>query len=275
MGVGLQDGAVHEGAGVALVGVADDILLSCRRLRDRRPLEAGRVAAAAASAQTAGRDLAQHVGRCHLAECADQRRVAADRDIALEAVGVDDPGMLEDDLLLTREEGLIGGTTQTLERRPVEAGNDVRCIGRGDVTIEDGLLQGRVAVGDRHQRAGRAESHAADPLDLAGGSRVAERRAQCVEDGLGAGRLTARRETDAHLALHVGIDPTVLGGEIGEIVEIHQLSSSSLAMSDSESSLPSTSPSTTTAGARPQAPTQRAVSSDSRSSSVVPPGSTS
>jgi hypothetical protein len=27
MGVGLQDGAVHEGAGVALVGVADDVLL--------------------------------------------------------------------------------------------------------------------------------------------------------------------------------------------------------------------------------------------------------
>ncbi len=45
----LQQGAVHERAGVALVGVADHVLLVARRLAAEAPLHAGREARAAAA----------------------------------------------------------------------------------------------------------------------------------------------------------------------------------------------------------------------------------
>ena len=49
--IALEHAAVHERAGVALVGVADDVVGSCRRPRAHRPLLAGRKAAAAAAAE--------------------------------------------------------------------------------------------------------------------------------------------------------------------------------------------------------------------------------
>ena len=50
-GVALEDAAIHERAGVALVGVADDVLLVTVGLGHRGPLETGRVAGAATAAQ--------------------------------------------------------------------------------------------------------------------------------------------------------------------------------------------------------------------------------
>ena len=55
--VALEDAAVHERTRVALVGVADDVLLGALGLGDRGPLEAGRVAGTAAAAQAAAGDL--------------------------------------------------------------------------------------------------------------------------------------------------------------------------------------------------------------------------
>ncbi len=51
--VALEDAPVHERARVALVGVADDVLRGAGGLGDGVPLEAGRVAGAAAAAQPA------------------------------------------------------------------------------------------------------------------------------------------------------------------------------------------------------------------------------
>ena len=53
VGVALEDAAVHERAGVTLVGVADDVLLVAGGLGHGGPLEAGREAGAAATAQAA------------------------------------------------------------------------------------------------------------------------------------------------------------------------------------------------------------------------------
>ncbi len=55
--IALQDAAVHESAGVALVAVADDVFLGAAGLGDRAPLEAGGIAAAATAAQAALGDL--------------------------------------------------------------------------------------------------------------------------------------------------------------------------------------------------------------------------
>ena len=57
--VALQDRAVHEGAGVALVGVADDVLDVALGLAGELPLETGGEAGAAAAAQAAAQDLAR------------------------------------------------------------------------------------------------------------------------------------------------------------------------------------------------------------------------
>ncbi len=51
--IALEHAAVHEGAGVALVGVADDVLALGRLLGDGGPLQPGRIAGAAAAAQPA------------------------------------------------------------------------------------------------------------------------------------------------------------------------------------------------------------------------------
>ena len=51
VGVALEDGAVHERAGVALVGITDDVLLVAGLVVGGLPLHAGGEARAAAAAQ--------------------------------------------------------------------------------------------------------------------------------------------------------------------------------------------------------------------------------
>jgi hypothetical protein len=55
--IAFHDHAVGEGAAVALVGIADDVLLRADRLRHRPPLDPGREAGAAAAAQARLHDL--------------------------------------------------------------------------------------------------------------------------------------------------------------------------------------------------------------------------
>ena len=76
--VALEDAPVHERAGVALVGVADDVPAEPVGLGDGVPLEAGRVAGAAAAAQAAPGDLLAHLGGRHRRERLPERLVAAD-----------------------------------------------------------------------------------------------------------------------------------------------------------------------------------------------------
>ena len=97
--------AVHVGAGIALVGVADQELPLGLGLAQELPLHAGGVAGAAAPAQAGFLDLL--VGR--LGRAVDQHLVqglvAADGDVFLDVVGIDQPGVAQDDLLLAAEEG--------------------------------------------------------------------------------------------------------------------------------------------------------------------------
>ena len=58
--------AVGVGAAVAFVGVAGDVLFSGREIVNRLPLDAGREAGAAASAQARCRDFGDDVDRLHL-----------------------------------------------------------------------------------------------------------------------------------------------------------------------------------------------------------------
>ena len=75
-GIAFHDHAVGKRAAVALVGVADDVLLLAhRRVVDRLPLDAGREASAAAAAQAGLGDFIDDFDRLH-AESAFQALVA-------------------------------------------------------------------------------------------------------------------------------------------------------------------------------------------------------
>ncbi len=96
--------AVHVGAGIALVRVADQELALSLGLAQKLPLQAGRIAGAAAPAQARLLDLI--IGR--LGRPVDQNLVqglvAADGDVFLDIVGIDQSGVAEHDLLLAAEE---------------------------------------------------------------------------------------------------------------------------------------------------------------------------
>ncbi len=90
VGVALEQAPVHVGAGVALVGVDDDVLDVARRVPGGLPLDPGREAAAAATAQFGGLDLVQHLLGRHLEERLGQGGVAAMDDVGIDVVGIDE-----------------------------------------------------------------------------------------------------------------------------------------------------------------------------------------
>ena len=110
MRIAFQHGAIHEGAGVAFVGVADDVFFLLAGLGHRAPLQAGGVAGAAAAAQSAAHHLVDHLVRRHLGDGVDQREVAVVRDVVFDALGIDAAGVFQHDLLLPLEERHVGGT---------------------------------------------------------------------------------------------------------------------------------------------------------------------
>ena len=113
MGVAFQQAAVHVGAGVALVGVADHVLGIAFGLAGGIPLPAGGKPAAAAAAQVGGDHLVHHrLGR-HAAEHLGQGAVAADGQVVLDAGRVDQAVHAEDQahlLFVKRHVVLVGDT---------------------------------------------------------------------------------------------------------------------------------------------------------------------
>ncbi len=162
-GIAFEHAAVHERARVAFVGVADHVLdAAAVRLGHRAPLQAGGVARPAAPAQAALDDLVDHLHRRHLGQRIQQGGVAVLRDVVLDPLRIDAAGVLEHDLLLANEKRRRGVAVKALDNRILlDALHDLsRVVGR-DVAIED-------ALGLRfHQRARRAQPHAADALYLA------------------------------------------------------------------------------------------------------------
>ncbi|MPM40239.1 hypothetical protein SDC9_86879 [bioreactor metagenome] len=100
VGVALKQRAVHERAGVALVGVADDIFLRARRLLAEAPLHACREPAAAAAAESGLLHLFDDLLRRHREKDLRKSFVAVGSDVFLKRVGVDVSAVLEDEAVL-------------------------------------------------------------------------------------------------------------------------------------------------------------------------------
>ena len=102
--VAFQHRPVHERPGVALVGVAEDVLDVRLGLPGELPLEPGGEAGAAAAAQAAAEHFAHHLVGLHLGEDLGQGLVALAGDVLLDLERVDDARVAQDDLDLPVEE---------------------------------------------------------------------------------------------------------------------------------------------------------------------------
>ena len=97
VGVTLEDGAVHEGAGVTLVGVADDVFLVGLVFGAEAPFDAGGEACAATAAEAGLGDLVDNLLGSHLGQALGEGFVAAAGDAFLDVLGIDKAAVAEGD----------------------------------------------------------------------------------------------------------------------------------------------------------------------------------
>jgi hypothetical protein len=105
VGIALEDRPIHEGAGVALIAVADHVFWVSLGLPHGLPFFARGEARAAPAPQAGTADLGNDLLRGHLGEDFGQGFVAAHGDVFLDLFRIDLAAVLEDDLLLAGEEG--------------------------------------------------------------------------------------------------------------------------------------------------------------------------
>ena len=205
--VALHAGAVHEGAGVALVAVADDVLDGLFRMcRDLRPLAPGREARAAAAAQTGIAHGLDDLVRLHLEQGLGQRAVAADGQVLLDGFRVDMAAVLEHaaGLLFVKRDVLLA---------LIQLAVLVVAQALDELAAEDGLLDDLLHVADltlRVQPALRLDAHQRAHLAKAVAAGLFQ--ADGVGVVLGQGHL-ARDAQLVHALFELVVDVQVAAGD--------------------------------------------------------------
>src|SRR5208283_2726685 len=97
--------AIHVRAGIALVRVADDVLLVGLGLGHEFPLIPREISSAAASTQLGSLDLLEDVLRAASDQDFVQGLIASDGDVFFDVVGIDESAIPQNDFLLPLEEG--------------------------------------------------------------------------------------------------------------------------------------------------------------------------
>jgi len=205
VGIALHDRAVHVGAGVALVGVADDVAgAGCQHVAAAQlPLGSGGKTCPAAPAQARRPHLGNHLFGGHLRKHPRQRCIPARCNILVNLEGVNLPVQVENQpelvlveghllLLFNRGAGLRIVVEQALHHPAAEDGlpHDLRHVLHPHVGVEDALRA------NHHQRTLLAEPVAAGHLDVIFQQRVGALGFQflpeCPPDLLGAVHPAAR-----------------------------------------------------------------------------------
>ena len=143
--IALHDHAIGEGAGVALVGVADDILLVRRGLHRRAQLDPAGKARAPAPAQTGFHHLIGDL-RAIKRRCVPQTFVSAVREVIVERDWIDHAHAREGQSLLILEIGNLLGESQAkfvgaaLQKTGVE---ELRHRVGAHRTVSDAATRGR------------------------------------------------------------------------------------------------------------------------------------
>ena len=104
VGIALDLVAVHVSAGIALVRIADDVLAIGLSLIKELPLVAREISGAAPAAQFRCLDLFDHGLGPSVNQNLVERLVSSDADVFLNIVGIDEPAVAQNDLLLALEE---------------------------------------------------------------------------------------------------------------------------------------------------------------------------
>ena len=138
-GVAFHDGAVHEGTGVALVAVTDDIALHLLLTGDLLPLLAGGEAAAAAAAETGLVDLVDDAVAAQLEHGLLQGLEAAGSQVLVQGLGVEAAAVLQNDAGLLGDEGDLLGLDVSGLALVVQQPLD-------DLVAQDTLLKDLLAV---------------------------------------------------------------------------------------------------------------------------------
>ena len=120
MGIAFHDRAVHVGAGVPFIGVADDIPGLSPSPPAGFPLDAGGKPPAAAAAKPGKFHLGDHLLRGHPREHLGQRRIAATADIVFYVGDEVDPGGVENQPFLPGKEGDLALVNDLLARQRVD-----------------------------------------------------------------------------------------------------------------------------------------------------------
>ncbi len=163
MRIALQHAAIHESAGIAFVGIADDIFLCSRRpwtpCSTSDPWDNRRRRARADRSCTTSSITSR---RRHLGEGVKQGSISVGGDVLFDPLGIDYAGVLQDDFLVGAGRMELSRATQALDRlawpRPSSMSRRVTC--RSPACIV------RSAAG-RDQRSLGAQSHATHTFDLA------------------------------------------------------------------------------------------------------------
>ena len=209
VGVALHRVAVDEGAGVALVGVADDVLRMAVGSAEEVPLAAGGEGGAAAAPEPGGFHLLDDRLGAHL-DRLGQRFVAAAGDVVVDVLGIDDAAVGHQAAHLTAPEGQRR-EGRDAAGRPV-AGHRERHVGgrtfagnrrinkRGHLVWRDVLVENCRLARLQHLEDGFgvAESHAAGEHDVrietTLGYRLPQRRQRL--DGADYARAGAHADAD-------------------------------------------------------------------------------
>ena len=148
--------AVHVGAGVALVGVADDVFDVGLGFGEEVPLVAGEEARAAAAAETCCLDLLDDSIFAAVDEDLVESLVAANGDVLLNVRWIDESAVAQDDLFLAFEK------RKRVPRRDLRVALAVFHVCRNVVPLFD-LAEDEVG---RHHSAGDAFENAAGVVSL-------------------------------------------------------------------------------------------------------------
>ena len=230
VGVTLEDGTIHESTGVALVGVADDVLLVGLVLGAEAPLDAGGEAGTTTTAKAGLGDHVDNLLRGHLGEALGQGLVAATGDALLDIFGIHKAAVAQGDtdLLAVEVHVLRVADVLLVFGVGIEQLGDLTTL--DDVLVDDafhvlGLHLGVEGVvgHDLHDRAFFAETEATglDDLHIVGEAFLGENLMEIVDDLEAVAGLTSGTAADqdmhfvfCHVLLSFVIGPI---GRIGLI----------------------------------------------------------
>ena len=235
-GVAFHDGAVHERARVAFVGVADDVFFIGLDARCDLPLQPGRETGAAAAADAGVENFLHDVGRLHLEQGLGEGLEAFRRDVFFDVFLGDDAAVAQGDALLLLVEGHLLAVGDLGLQRGFDIDQTFDQLVADDVLLDDVFrifgfdFHVEDVVGhDLDDRALGAETEASglDHVDVFFQSGGLDFGAQIGDDVLTVGDQAAGIAADEDVfLLGIGFGPGQPQGQLqlGGIVQSHQVS---------------------------------------------------